>query len=63
MQAGSAPLWSVCVVTLSASSPAAFAQSNEEMNAANNPLQPSLGANLQNIFVDRHDARPAAHGQ
>jgi hypothetical protein len=54
MQAGSAAVWSVCVVTLIAASPAVLAQSNEEMNAANNPLQPSLGANLQNIFVDRY---------
>lgn len=28
-----------------------FAQSNEEMNAANNPLQPSLALNLQDDYV------------
>lgn len=53
MKAGAAPLWSVCVVALTASIEA-LAQSNEEMNAANNPLQPSLGVNLQNIYIDSY---------
>lgn len=54
MQAGSAPLWLVRVVLLTATSPAALAQSNEEMNAANNPLQPAVSADLQNIYVDSY---------
>jgi hypothetical protein len=49
MQAGSAPLWLLCIA-----SSATFAQSDEEMNAANNPLQPALGLNLQNIYVDSY---------
>jgi hypothetical protein len=54
MKAGSTPLWSVCVVSLIATSSPARAQSGEDMNAANNPLQPSLGLNLQNIYGDRY---------
>lgn len=54
MQAGSAPVWLVCVVMLIAASSAALAQSNEEMNAANNPLHPSLSVNFQNLYVDRY---------
>lgn len=53
MNAGSAAWWTVCVVTFTAN-PTGFAQSSQEMNAANNPLQPSLGANLQNLFVDSY---------
>jgi hypothetical protein len=52
MKAGSAPLWSVCIVLSIAASPAALAQTNEEMNSANNPLQPAVSADLQNIYVD-----------
>ncbi|MFC4313604.1 hypothetical protein ACFPN2_31310 [Steroidobacter flavus] len=50
MKAGSAPLWLLCIATSSTS----FAQSNEEMNAANNPLQPALGLNLQNYYIDSY---------
>jgi hypothetical protein len=49
MKAGSAPLWLVGIVTLIAGSSAVFAQTDEEMNAANNPLQPSLSINLHNL--------------
>jgi hypothetical protein len=54
MKAGSAPLWSVCVVALIAASVDALAQTADEMNAANNPLQPALGVNLQNIYIDSY---------
>lgn len=32
----------------------AYAQSNEDMNAANNPLQPTLGVNFQDQYVDEY---------
>src|SRR5687768_15765411 len=54
MKAGSAPLWLVCIVTLIAGSSAALAQTDDEMNAANNPLQPTLGINLHNLYVDSY---------
>jgi hypothetical protein len=54
MKAGSAPVWLLCVATGIVVSSTALAQSNEEMNAANNPLQPALGFNLQNIYIDSY---------
>lgn len=54
MKAGSAPLWLVCIVTLTAASSAVLAQTDDEMNAANNPLQPTLSINLHNLYVDSY---------
>ena len=41
-----------CAATLCWSVPAA-AQSTEQVNAANNPLQPTIGVNLQNYYTGR----------
>jgi hypothetical protein len=53
MKARSAPSWSVCVIALIATVEAS-GQTAEDMNAANNPLQPALGINLQNIYIDSY---------
>ena len=38
-------------LSLSMGAPHAFAQSTDQMNAANNPLQPSIGLNLQDDYT------------
>ena len=44
---------SLSIIGLSSIGTDAVAQSAEEMNQTNNPLQPSVSLNLQNIYVDR----------
>lgn len=54
MQTGSAALWSFFIIALASMGSRASGQTADEMNRANNPLQPSLAINLQNIYIDSY---------